>query len=65
MKARKEKVRTAHERDLEQLLAHSKRSESRVADAIVTLLCRADTRTLAALGLVLKFVAARTTRRSR
>jgi hypothetical protein len=62
MKARKEKARTARERDLMDLLAHTKRSNARVADAIVTVLCRADARTLAALGLVFKFVAMRATR---
>lgn len=61
-KARKAKVRTAHERDLMDLLARSKRREVRVADAIVAVLCRADSKTLAALGLVLEFVARRATR---
>lgn len=62
MKARKERERTARERDLMDLLAHSKRSDAHVADAIVTVLSRADARTLAALGLVLEFVAMRATR---
>lgn len=62
MKARKERTRTAHERDLTDLLAHGKRSDARVADAIVTVLRRADARTLAALGLILEFVAMRATR---
>jgi hypothetical protein len=62
MKTRKEKARTARERDLMDLLAHRKRSDARLADAIVTVLCRADARTLAALGRVLKFVAMRATR---
>lgn len=62
MKARKAKVRTAHERDLMDLLARSKRREMRVADAIVAMLSRADSKTLTALGQVLKFVARRATR---
>ncbi len=62
MKARKEKARTAHERNLMDLRAHGKRRDARVADAIVTVLCRADARTLAALGLLLEFVAMRATR---
>ena len=56
MKARKERARTARERDLMDLRAHSKQRDARVADAIVTVLCRADARTLAALGLVLEFI---------
>ena len=55
-------TRTTYERDLKDLLAHSKRGDARVADAIVTVLCRADTQTLAALGVVFKFVAMRATR---
>lgn len=62
MRARKERARTARERDVMDLLAHSKRRDARLADAIVTVLCRADARTLAALGLVLEFVAMRATR---
>jgi len=61
MKARKERTRTARERDLMELLAHGTRSDARVADAIVTVLRRADARTLAALGLILEFVAMRVT----
>ncbi len=62
MKTRQERARTARERDLMELLAHSKRLETCVADAIVTVLIRADARTLAALGLVVEFVAMRATR---
>lgn len=62
MKTRKERTRTAHERDLMAQLAHSKQSDARVADALVTVLCRADARTLAALGLLLEFVVMRATR---
>lgn len=62
MKARKERTRPARERDLMDLLAHNKRRDARVADAVVTVLCRADARTLAALGVVLEFVAMRATR---
>lgn len=62
MKAHKERARTARERDLMDLLAHSKQHDARLADAIVTVLCRADARTLAAFGLILGFVAMRATR---
>jgi hypothetical protein len=65
MKAHREKARTARERDLMELLAHRKRIDERVADAFITVLCRADARTLAALGVVVEFVALRATRRSR
>lgn len=65
MKAHREKARTARERDLMELLAHRKRTDERVADAFITVLCRADARTLAALGVVVEFVALRATRRSR
>ena len=65
MKPRREKVRTAHELDLMRLLAHSKRRDERVADAFVTVLCRADDRTLAALGIVVEFVAMWARRRRR
>jgi hypothetical protein len=58
-------VRTAHERDLRDLLARSKRREVRVADAIVAVLSRADSKTLTALGQIFKFVARRATRRPR
>lgn len=65
MKRRRAKVRTAHERDLMELLAYSKRTEQRVADALITVLCRADHYTLAALGVVVAFVARWAARRSR
>jgi hypothetical protein len=65
MKASKKREPTVQERDLSELLELSKRSETRVADAIVTVLCRADARTLAALGLIIKFVATRATRSQR
>jgi hypothetical protein len=65
MKPRREKKRTARERDLMEVLAHSKRTDARVADAIVTVLSRADARTLAALGVIFEFVALWTTRRAR
>ena len=61
----KKKARTARERDLMDLIAHGKRRDARVADAIVTVLCRADASTLAALGLVLQFVVRRASRRPR
>lgn len=50
-------VRTAREIDQLDLIEHLKRKESRVADAIVTVLSRADAKTLAAFGVVLDFVA--------
>ena len=51
--------------DLEELLELSNQGETRVADAIVTVLCRSDARVLSALGPLLKFVATRTTRSRR
>lgn len=65
MKQRRENERTARERDLMELLAYHQRVEQRVADALITVLCRADRHTLAALGVVVAFVAQRATRRSR
>jgi hypothetical protein len=65
MKSRRENVRTARERDLMELRAYRKRAEQRVADALITVLCRADPHTLAALGVVVAFVTQRATRRSR
>jgi hypothetical protein len=65
MKARKEKARTTRELDLLELLAHSQRGDKRLADAIVTVLCRADAETLGALGLILEFVAMWATKRPR
>jgi hypothetical protein len=65
MTARRVKARTARERDLMEVLAHSKRTAERVADAVVTVLSRADARTLAALGVIFEFVALWTTRRRR
>lgn len=60
MKRRSKKARTARELDLMDLLAHCKRTDERVTDALVTVLCRADASTLAALGVVFKLVAAQT-----
>jgi hypothetical protein len=57
MTARKAKARTTLELDLLELLEHSRRSDKRLADAVTTVLCRADAKTLAALGIVLEFVA--------
>ena len=62
MKTRKERTRTAHERELMAQLAHCKQSDARVAAAIVTVLSRSNARILAALGLILEFVAMRATR---
>ena len=57
MKARRVKARTARERDQLEVLAHSERDAADVADAVVTVLSRADARTLAALGVIFEFVA--------
>ena len=65
MKRRKAPVLTTRERDLLELRALGERLERQVADAFITVLCRADPRTLAALGVVVAFVAQRATRRSR
>ena len=65
MKPRRAKVRTARERDLLELLAYRKRSDARVADALITVLSRTDPHTLAAFGVVVAFVAQRATRRTR
>ena len=46
-------------RDLKDLLAQLQQTEGRVAEALVTVLRRADPRTLAAFGVVLAFVAKR------
>jgi len=47
------------------LLAYGQQAERRVADALITVLCRADHHTLAALGVIVAFVARRATRRGR
>lgn len=65
MKARRVKVRTARERDLMEVLAHSKQTAGQVANAVVTVLSRADARTLAALGVIFEFVALWAPRRRR
>lgn len=56
---------TTRERDLLELRAYQQRTEQRVADALITVLCRAAPHTLAALGVVMAFVTQRATRRSR
>jgi len=56
---------TTRERDLRELLAYGQQAERRVADALITVLCRADHHTLAALGVIVAFVARRATRRGR
>ena len=53
------------ERDQKDLLAQHLRIEARVAEAVVTVLHRADPRTLAAFGVLLEFVAQRRTGRPR
>ena len=56
MTPRKEQARTPRERELLVLQAQHHRSAARTADALVTLLSRADAETLAALVVVLRFV---------
>jgi hypothetical protein len=63
MKARRVKARAARERDQLEVLAHSERTAREVAGAVVTVLSRADARTLAALGVIFEFVALWTPRR--
>jgi len=58
-------VLTTRERDLLELRAERQRVERQVADAFITVLCRADPRALAALGVVVAFIVQRATRRSR
>ena len=53
------------ERDLKDILAQLRRTEARVAEAVVTVLRRADPRTLVAFGVLLEFVARRRGRRTR
>ena len=65
MKARRKAVRPQREHDLLELRTYRKRAERRVADALVTLLRRADPHVMGALGVVVEFVALRATRRSR
>ena len=65
MTARKERARTTQERDLMDLLTRHHRSDARVADALITVLCQADARTLAALGVLVGFVARWAPRRPR
>lgn len=61
----KAQARSARERDLKDLLKQQHRRNARVADAFITVLDRADARTLAALGIVLRFVARWAPRRPR
>ena len=65
MTTRKEQARSPHELDLMDLLRQQHRRNARVADAIVTMLHRADAPTLAALGVVLRFVVRWAPRRRR
>ena len=53
------------ERDLKAMLAQLQRTEARVAEAVVTVLHRADPRTLVAFGVLLEFVARQRGRRTR
>lgn len=65
MTARRKTVRPPRERDLRDLHAYRDRTERRVANALITVLCRADAATLAALGTVVQFVADQAPRRLR
>jgi hypothetical protein len=53
------------ERDLKDMLAQLRRTEARVAEAVVTVLRRADSRTLIAFGVLLEFVVRQRGRRPR
>lgn len=67
MKSRPAKSRPtrARERDLKEVLARLRRADAEVAEALVTVLRRADTRTLVALGVIFEFVAKQFRRRAR
>lgn len=65
MTTRKAQARSPRERDLMDLLRRQHRRNARVADAFVTVLDRADAPTLAALGIILCFVARWAPRRPR
>ena len=52
------------ERDLKDTLAQLKRTDAQVAEALVTVLRRKDTRMLVAFGVLLEFVARRLRRRT-
>ena len=56
MTARKVQARPPRERDLLELRTQQHRRNEQVAHALVTILCRADAQTLAALGVILRFV---------
>lgn len=53
---------TTRERDLLELRALRERFERQLADALITVLRRADSNTLAALGVIVVFVAEQATR---
>jgi hypothetical protein len=53
------------EDDLKAMLVQLRRTEARVAEAVVTVLRHAPPRTLVAFGVVLEFVAKRHRRRAR
>lgn len=65
MTARKARARLPRERDLMELRTQQHHRNERVAHALVTVLCRADARTLAALGIILRFVVRWAPRRAR
>ena len=56
MTARKERMRSPRELDLMHLRTQQRDRDERVAHALVTMLCRADAPTLAAVGIILGFV---------
>ena len=58
------KPRRSRERDLKDVLARLRRADAEVADALVTVLRRADTRTLVALGVIFEFVTQQLRRRA-
>ena len=63
-RARSEPTRE-RERDLKDLLARRSQTDARVAEALVTVLRRADTRTLVAFGVLIEFVVQRLRRQAR
>ena len=56
MTARKKRARSSRELDLMDLRTRQRLRDERVAHALVTMLCRADAPTLAAVGIILRFV---------
>ncbi|HWO18423.1 MAG TPA: hypothetical protein VNO30_06590 [Kofleriaceae bacterium] len=65
MTSRPAKPQRSRERDLKEVLARLRRADAEVADALVTVLRCADTRTLVALGVIFEFVTQQLRRRAR